>query len=138
MNKFLDKRVRPSAAEKSRSELTAGDSAVDFLLECAACWNALEEARRKLRRSLMYSYGDQWGDYVTDPDTFAQITEGDLIKKNGKVPLKNNMIAPILSNIDGQLRQNLMRPVCVTRDQSESKVGEMMSVAIVSPLRMRS
>ena len=130
MNKFLDKRVRPSAAEKSRSELTAGDSAVDFLLECAACWNALEEARRKLRRSLMYSYGDQWGDYVTDPDTFAQITEGDLIKKNGKVPLKNNMIAPILSNIDGQLRQNLMRPVCVTRDQSESKVGEMMSVAI--------
>ena len=40
------------------------------------------------------------------------------------------MIAPILSNIDGQLRQNLMRPVCVVRDQSESKVGEMMSVAI--------
>ena len=34
----------------------------------------------------MYSYGDQWGDYVTDPDTLAQITEGELIKKNGKVP----------------------------------------------------
>ena len=78
----------------------------------------------------MYSYGDQWGDFVTDPDTLSQITEGELIKKNGKVPLKNNMIAPILSNIDGQLRQNLMRPVCVVRDQSESKVGEMMSVAI--------
>lgn len=78
----------------------------------------------------MYSYGDQWGDIVTDPDTLAQITEGDLIKKNGKVPLKNNMIAPILSNIEGQLRQNLMRPVCVARDQGEARVGEMMSVAI--------
>jgi glutamate 5-kinase len=76
-------------------------SAIDFLNECAACWNALDEARRKLRRSLMYSYGDQWGDYVRDPDTQNYITEGELIKKNGKVPLKNNMIAPILSNIDG-------------------------------------
>ena len=83
-----------------------------------------------MRRSLMYSYGDQWGDYVRDPDTLQWMTEGDLIKKNGKVPLKNNMIAPILSNIDGQLRQQLTRPVCVARDQGEAAVGEMMSIAI--------
>lgn len=131
MNRFLDKRVKPSGRrhENHRNETVEG-AAVDFLHECASCWNALEEARRKLRRSLMYSYGDQWGDYVTDPDTLARITEGELIKKNGKVPLKNNMIAPILSNIDGQLRQNIMRPVCVARDQSESRIGEMMSVAV--------
>ena len=130
MNKFIDKRVKATSARHKPVKETGHNRAVDFLMECAACWNALDEARHKLRRSLMYSYGDQWGDYVTDPDTLAQITEGELIKKNGKVPLKNNMIAPILSNIDGQLRQNLMRPVCVVRDQSESKVGEMMSVAI--------
>ena len=129
MNKFLDKRVKASSREEARRNKEPG-VAYEFLAECAACWNALDEARRKLRRSLMYSYGDQWGDLVTDPDTLAQITEGDLIKKNGKVPLKNNMIAPILSNIEGQLRQNLMRPVCVARDQSEGRVGEMMSVAI--------
>ena len=129
MNKFLDKRVKASSRREHREEKEPG-VAYEFLAECAACWNALDEARRKLRRSLMYSYGDQWGDLVTDPDTLAQITEGELIKKNGKVPLKNNMIAPILSNIEGQLRQNLMRPVCVARDQSESRVGEMMSVAI--------
>lgn len=130
MNKFLDKRVKPAAKKPPVYQSREKGSAVDFLNECAACWNALDEARRKMRRSLMYSYGDQWGDYVTDPDTLAQIKEGDLIKKNGKVPLKNNMIAPILSNIDGQLRQNLMRPVCTARDQKESKVGEMMSIAI--------
>ncbi len=129
-NKFLDKRVKASSGAGMQRPRSTGGSAAGFLQECAACWNALDEARRKLRRSLMYSYGDQWGDYVTDPDTFGQITEGELIKKNGKVPLKNNMIAPILSNVDGQLRQNLMRPVCVARDQAESKVGEMMSVAI--------
>lgn len=130
MNKFLDKRVKPHAKTRALPERKNDGEAKMFLDECAACWNALEEARRKLRRSLMYSYGDQWGDFVTDPDTLSQITEGELIKKNGKVPLKNNMIAPILSNIDGQLRQNLMRPVCVVRDQSECKIGEMMSVAI--------
>ena len=129
MNKFLDKRVKVSTGRAQRNEREPG-VALEFLNECAACWNALDEARRKLRRSLMYSYGDQWGDLVTDPDTYGQITEGELIKKNGKVPLKNNMIAPILSNIEGQLRQNLMRPVCVVRDQSEARVGEMMSVAI--------
>ena len=129
-NKFLDKRVKPGADSKQPAEKHFKGVAREFLEECAACWNSLSEARRKLRRSLMYSYGDQWGDYVTDPDTLTQITEGELIKKNGKVPLKNNMIAPILSNIDGQLRQNLMRPVCIARDQSESKIGEMMSVAI--------
>ena len=130
MNKFLDKRVKPGPETMKPAEKNSNGVAREFLEECAACWNALDEARRKLRRSLMYSYGDQWGDYVTDPDTLTQMTEGELIKKNGKVPLKNNMIAPILSNIDGQLRQNLMRPVCVARDQHESKVGEMMSVAI--------
>lgn len=129
MNKFLDKRVKPTAVKQQRDYKESG-TAFEFLGECAACWNALSEARRKLRRSLMYSYGDQWGDLVTDPDSFGQITEGELIKKNGKVPLKNNMIAPILSNIEGQLRRNLMRPVCVVRDQSEARVGEMMSVAI--------
>ena len=129
MNKFLDKRVKAHSRKVQEPPKEPG-TAYEFLNECAACWNALDEARRKLRRSLMYSYGDQWGDLVTDPDTLAQITEGDLIKKNGKVPLKNNMIAPILSNIEGQLRQNLMRPVCVARDQNEGRVGEMMSVAI--------
>ncbi len=130
MNKFLNRRVKALSKPLDGVENNEPAAALDFLNECATCWNSLDEARRKLRRSLMYSYGDQWGDYMRDPDTGQYITEGALIKKNGKVPLKNNMIAPILSNIDGQMRQNLLRPVCVARDQYESRVGEMMSVAI--------
>lgn len=129
-NRFLDGRVK--AMPRQRGIITPPEpgEAIDFLNECAACWNALDEARRRLRRSLMYSYGDQWGDYVRDPDTMQYITEGELIKRNGKVPLKNNMIAPILNNVEGQLRQNLMRPVCVARDSGEAALGEMMSIAV--------
>ena len=130
MNKFINRKVKAEPALRDGIVEKSEGSAVDFLNECAACWMALDEARRKLRRSLMYSYGDQWGDYVRDPESSGYITEGELIKRNGKVPLKNNMIAPILSNIDGQLRQNLMRPVCVARDNRESTLGEMMSIAV--------
>ncbi|MBQ2778160.1 MAG: hypothetical protein IJF46_00075 [Bacteroidaceae bacterium] len=130
MNKFLNRRVKAVASSAEKPEEQRSGAALDFLDECANCWNSLDEARRKLRRSLMYSYGDQWGDYVRDPESSGYITEGELIKRNGKVPLKNNMIAPILSNIDGQLRQNLMRPVCVARDNRESTLGEMMSIAV--------
>ena len=131
MNKFLNRKVKAQSNNHPFSDkISEKGMAVEFLNECANCWNALDEARRKMRRSIMYSSGDQWGDYVFDPDTHSYITEGELIKKNGKVPLKNNMIAPILSNIDGQLRQNLMRPVCIARDQAESKIGEMMSIAV--------
>ena len=98
MNKFIDKRVKATSARRKPVKETGHNQAIDFLLECAACWNALDEARHKLRRSLMYSYGDQWGDFVTDPDTLSQITEGELIKKNGKVPLGRTLCARYASS----------------------------------------
>lgn len=115
--------VRKSVREVNQEDLEA-------LEQFANDWASLEEMRRKTRRSVMYAWGDQWGDLVRDPDTGQMITEGDLIKKQGKVPLKNNMIAPILSNIEGQLRTAQTKPVCVVRDQRETKLGEMMSMAV--------
>ena len=52
MNKFLDKRVKASSRGEAGRNKEPG-VAYEFLAECAACWNALDEARRKLRRSLM-------------------------------------------------------------------------------------
>ena len=115
--------VRKSVREVNQEDLEA-------LEQFANDWASLEEMRRKTRRSVMYAWGDQWGDLVRDPDTGNMITEGELIKKNGKVPLKNNMISPILSNIEGQCRTAMSKPVCVVRDQREAKLGEMMSIAV--------
>lgn len=131
MNRFLNRNVRAerkSAASSFRTEVKQEDLAA--LHEFESCWVSLEEARRKMFRSFMYAWGDQWGDMIKDPDSGDMMTEGELIKKNGKVPLKNNMIAPILNNIDGQLRTARVKPVCAVRDRSEAKLGEMMSVAI--------
>lgn len=118
------------AAPKRKSSLVPTQEDLEALEQFAADWQSLEGMRRKTRRSQMYAWGDQWGDFVRDPDTGQMITEGDLIKKQGKVPLKNNMIAPILSNLDGQFRTNTVKPICVARDQREAKLGEMMSMAV--------
>ena len=115
--------VKKSVREVNQEDLEA-------LQEFANDWHSLEEMRRKMRRSEMYAWGDQWGDLVRDPDTGQMITEGELIKKNGKVPLKNNMIAPIWNNIEGQCRTAQVKPVCVVRDQREAKLGEMVSIAV--------
>lgn len=132
MNKFL-KRIKRNGKEEKPNfgiKLDLDEDDLQALEEFGACWSSLEEMREKSRRSVMYAWGDQWGDFVRDPDTGNMIAEGDLIKKQGKVPLKNNMIAPILNNIEGQFRNAQVKPMCVVRDQKESKIGEMMSVAI--------
>lgn len=130
MNKFL-KKVKQVKKELHIKEMAAPtDESLQVLQEFQACWESLSTVREKARRSFMYSYGDQWGDFVKDPDTGQMITEGALIKKNGKVPLKNNMIAPILNNIEGQFRSQNTKTMCSVRDPKETKVGEMMSVAI--------
>ena len=132
MNKFLTrvKGGRKVAAAPKKMSLKIEQEDLDALAEFANDWFSLEEMRRKDRRSTMYAWGDQWGDIVTDPETGNSITERQLIMKQGKVPLKNNMIAPILNNLEGQLRSSITKPVCVVRDQREAKLGEMMSIAV--------
>lgn len=130
MSKFFNRRLKVAGEGGSRPGVTGLSRAGDVLREAESAWSSLSKVRRKTRRSVMYSYEDQWGDIMEDPSDGKYKTEGDYILKQGKVPLKNNMIRPILKNIDGQFRQNQTRPVCVVRDQRESKLGEMMSVAI--------
>lgn len=132
MNKFLNRSVKPSSSKKEKKAISVSQRSqnLEILEEFAACWYSLETARVKLRRSIMYAYEDQWGDSVKDPETNEMISEADLIKKNGKVPLKNNMISPIIKNIDGQFRNNVTQTICSVRDQKEAKIGEMMSIAL--------
>ena len=131
MNKFLNRKVRGEGGSKSAApSIHRNRSNMDVLEEFARCWYQLESARINMRRNMMYTWGDQWGDYVTDPDTNERITERELIMRQGKVPLKNNMISPIVKNIEGQFRTSFSKSVCSNRDPHESKVGEMMSIAV--------
>ena len=132
MNKFLKRVKREKREENRRGAVSLERDGKDLvaLEEFQACWASLAEVRRKARRAEMYTRRDQWGDYVRDPDSGNMITERELIMKQGKVPLKNNMVWPIVNNVEGQFRSIVTKPVCVVRDQREAKIGEMMSAAI--------
>ena len=62
----------------------------DVLLEAQGYWGNMDRFRKDRERNKRYTYGDQWGDYVTvDGKT---MTEEEYIKSQGNVSLKNNLI----------------------------------------------
>ena len=130
MNKFLTRAVKPKKDKKKECATRKGKRNLDVLQEFSKYWESLEVARQKMRRSIMYAYEDQWGDLIEDPDSGTKMTEAEFIRKQGKVPLKNNMISPIIKNIDGQFRSSTTQSICSVRDQAEVKIGEMMSIAV--------
>ncbi len=101
-----------------------------LLQDAAACWNSLDGVRQKAERSFRYAWGNQWGDRVPDPCGRGTVTEEQLIRSQGNQPLKNNMIAPIMNNIEGQFKGAVPKTVVSSRNQANAKAGDMMSVAI--------
>lgn len=102
------------------------------LLETARRWyDSLNDFRNRRRRVRKYLRGDQWHELVPDPDNPDEmITEEALIRNQGRVPLKQNILAQIKNNIIGRFRQGQMKPIVVMRDKDESKRAEMLSNAL--------
>jgi len=102
------------------------------LLKYKDMYDHLYDFRKNRRRNIDYSTGKQWNDLIDDPDSpyGKQITEEMYIMRQGKVPLKNNMILPLIKAVMGQFRSNKTEPVAIARDRDEQKVGEMMSIAL--------
>ena len=102
-----------------------------FLLEkCRNDWSSLNDFRTRRKRARRYLRGEQWSDIITDPDTGLSITEEDYIKKQGKVPLKQNQIRQLMKNLIGQHRQNVTKSIVLSRHQGKGLEAEMMSYAL--------
>lgn len=92
-------------------------------------WQSLDKFRREAKRCGMYTYGNQWGDYITTP-AGQRMTEEQYIKNQGKIPLKNNLIRSLVRSVLGQFSSSQTESVCVARDRDEQKLGEMMTAAL--------
>ena len=99
-----------------------------ILMEAYNAWESLRNFRRDSERYSMYVFGDQWGDKVETKE--GTIKESTYIKNQGKVPLKNNRVRPLIRTVLGQFSSSQTEPVCVARDRDEQKLGEMMSATI--------
>ena len=106
--------------------------AYDVLMEANYYWNQMSDFREERYRNKRYTYGNQWDDIVTveEDGSLKKMTEGEYIKKQGNVPLKNNMIRRLVRNVVGVFRSQSKEPTCTARDRDEQKLGETMSTIL--------
>lgn len=104
----------------------------DVLLLQRACnyWNSLRSFRERRERNRKYYRGDQWGDQVYDPDKCEYVTEEELIKSHGKVPLKQNQIRQLIKNLLGQYLTDTSKTAVVSHKRSDQQVAEMLTNTI--------
>lgn len=96
-----------------------------LLMRVMECWNSLRGFREERERCKRFTYGDQWVDTVVDGG--VRMREEDLIRRQGNLPLKNNLIRRLVRNVLGVYRNQWSMPKCEWRDPSESKYAATMN-----------
>ncbi len=80
----------------------------ELLLRAQRHWDALEKFRNDRDRCKRYTYGRQWGDTVCVDG--SSMTEEEYIRRQGNIPLKNNLIRRIVRNVLGVFRNQYSPP----------------------------
>lgn len=105
-----------------------GNRAFEVLWQAQQYWLAMDTFRRDRERNKNYTYGRQWDDYVCVNGRMMR--EEELIKKQGNVPLKNNLIRRMVQAVLGIYRSQAKEPTCTARDRDEQRYGETMSTVL--------
>ena len=100
--------------------------AYDVLLQAEYCWDNLDKFRRERRRCINYTYGDQWSDMVKD-ERGRWVEESTVIKRQGGIPLKNNLIRKLVNTVKGLYINQNSEPICVARDRDEQTMSDCMT-----------
>ena len=126
MSRVAPKRDTEEMDTVIMSSQQSGDRrAFDILMEAQHYWNQMEDFRKDRERNKRYTYGFQWDDKIcVDGET---MTEEEYIKRQGNVPLKNNLIRRLVKSVLGVYRSQSKEPTCTARDRDEQKLGETMS-----------
>lgn len=129
MSRVAPKRDTEEMDTVVMSSLQSGDRrAFDILMEAQHYWNQMEDFRKDRERNKRYTYGFQWDDKIcVDGET---MTEEEYIKRQGNVPLKNNLIRRLVKSVLGVYRSQSKEPTCTARDRDEQKLGETMSTIL--------
>ena len=80
----------------------------ELLMRALECWNGLRTFRDERERCKRFTYGDQWQDKIEDGG--IRITEEELIRSQGNMPLKNNLIRRLVRNVLGVFRNRFELP----------------------------
>lgn len=101
---------------------------LDVLEDAQRAWFSMWKFREERERNKRYTYGKQWDDVVVVDG--IKMTEEEYIKRQGSIPLKNNLIRRLVRNVLGTFRSQSKEPTCVARDRDEQTEAEIMSTAL--------
>jgi hypothetical protein len=105
-----------------------------ILQRCWADYMALSDFRTRYQRNRNYLAGRQWNDIIYDDTIKSYTTEDSYIRRQGRVPLKNNLIASLMKNLIGQYRRNPVQSMVNSRAPEGQLEAEMVSNALQSVL----
>lgn len=127
-------RVKPARREEMDSvaescvESGGMGRALDVLLQAQTMYANMHAFRRERERNKKYTYGQQWSDVVCVEG--ERMLEEEYIRRQGNVPLVNNLIKRLVRNVIGVYRSQVTEPTCIARDRDEQKMGETMSTVL--------
>lgn len=110
--------------------------AFDVLMEAQTYWSNMSRFRKDRERNKRYTYGDQWSDMIKVG--CKTMPEEEYIKRQGNVPLKNNLIRRLVRNVMGVYRNQSKEPTCTARDSDEQSYGETMSTLLQCNMQKNS
>ena len=99
-----------------------------LLIRCETLWNNLYEFREQRARAMRFTYGDQWGDYITVNG--KTMTQKEYVSRQGNVALQSNQIATKVNTIAALMVKEQNEPVCNARDRREQQYGELLTQAL--------
>lgn len=110
------------------------DEARELLQQAETCWNdsAAIAFRRQRERNMRYYIGRQWDDVIHTE--LGVMTEEEYIARQGKTPLKQNLIRASIKTLLGQFRRGSQKRMVICRNRKDQKASEMMSVALEAAL----
>ena len=114
--------------KKSKLEGNEKKRAFEVLLQAQQYFSAMWKFRKERDRNKRYYYGDQWSDLICVNGKV--MTEEEYIKRQGNIPLKNNLIHRLGRNVIGVYRSQSTEPTCTARDRDEQKLAETMSTVL--------
>jgi len=132
---LVNSKVRPktltSEVLQDREEIvTSGTKSLDYFYQY---WLSLSSWKTDRQKWAKYYNGDQWFESVLN-DSGIYVSEEQYISDQGKIPLKQNKIKPVITSIIGQFRSDRGKTVVMSRNRDKAKETEMLSNALQAAL----
>ncbi|MFI3321101.1 MAG: hypothetical protein R3Y50_01090 [Rikenellaceae bacterium] len=125
--------IKTSEDEPKRAPFNPEAKNLEQVHRCYAHWNNFSNLRESRRRNIRFLNGNQWSDFVEDPDFRGRkVREDKLIARSGQMPLTHNIIAQIVRNLTGQMLSNPTQSIVFARSDEDNGISELLTTALES------